>query len=166
MRLKEKLDTRTSAKRTPTHVGVRSRPPPPPPREGPLAPPSRPAPPHPAPPEDPYGVPAAAPDGSAVPGASSPTPSPVPAARTVPRERSLRRAAHPWAKIGQAAPAHAGGARAPVPGPRGPETLVVTKGGTRGRRLPGRLSQGSRVTGRTAHHPRPPDASAPVARPV
>lgn len=67
---------------------------------------------------------------------------------------------------GRAAPAHAGGARPPAPGPAGPETLVVTKGGNTWAHTARRRSQGARIARRTAHRPCPPDFSAPASRPV
>lgn len=122
-------------------------------------------------PEDPHKVPVAAPDGSAVPGGvlSSCVRAQRPAPRAVPRESGGRLAAGgaaPGAVSDTVVRVHAGGARPPPPGPAGPETLPVTKGGTRGRRLPGRRSQGTRVTWRAAHHLCPLDSSAPAARPV
>lgn len=71
------------------------------------------------------------------------------------------------------APAHAGGAQSPAPGPAGPETLSVTKGGTRGRRRPGRLSQGvgsprepPAVPARRIPRPQPPGQSSFGRRPA
>ncbi|XP_070216878.1 uncharacterized protein [Bos mutus] len=105
--------------------------------------------------------------GSRFPGASS---SRHPRAHA-PRHSSGARSAAggvtaPRPGCSRTAPAHAGGARSPAPGPAGPETLAVTKGGTRGRRRPGRLSQGARVARRTARRPWSPDSSAAATRPV
>lgn len=105
--------------------------------------------------------------GSRFPGASS---SRQPRAHA-PRHSSGARSAAggvtaPRPGCSRTAPSHAGGARSPAPGPAGPETLAVTKGGTRGRRRPGRLSQGARVARRTARRPWSPDSSAAATRPV
>ena len=105
--------------------------------------------------------------GSRFPGASS---SRHPRAHA-PRHSSGARSAAggvtaPRPGCSRTAPAHAGGARSPAPGPAVPETLAVTKGGTRGRRRPGRLSQGARVARRTARRPWSPDSSAAATRPV
>lgn len=116
-------------------------------------------------PEAPRGLPAAEPDGSAVPGALLPVPAPhfLPGACG-----RGGRAAPPGTVSGRSGPsAHTqAGLGRPRQDPRARKRSLSQRGNTWAPTA-GRLSQGARVARRTtAHRPGPPDSSAPVARPV
>lgn len=111
---------------------------------------------------------AAAPDRVAVPGGVLPPPPPCP--RPAPFLRSAicsGRRDYPQASVQQDCACTRRRGTVARARTRGPGSARSHKGGgTRGRRRPGRLSQGARVAQRTARRPCPPDSSAAAARPV